>query len=79
MTADTPEPERRRHSETPPGGGEVAPQVVVVAKKKKRRRRPQKLFGVDTSDIPWKIYVSRGLSAWGDRMWTYGSGLFMTS
>ena len=27
--------------------------------------------------IPWKIYLSRALSAWGDRMWSFGGGLFM--
>ena len=28
--------------------------------------------------IPWQIYVSRALSAWGDRMWAFGGGVFMT-
>ena len=28
-------------------------------------------------DIPWKIYASRGLSAWGDRLWSFGAGVFM--
>ena len=27
--------------------------------------------------IPYKMYISRALSAWGDRMWDFGSGLFM--
>ena len=27
--------------------------------------------------IPWKIYFSRGLSAWGDRLWSFGAGIFM--
>jgi len=27
--------------------------------------------------IPWKIYVSRALSAWGDRLWSFGAGIFM--
>ena len=27
--------------------------------------------------IPWKIYVSRALSAWGDRLWDFGAGIFM--
>ena len=27
--------------------------------------------------IPWKIYVSRALSAWGDRIWDFGVGIFM--
>lgn len=28
-------------------------------------------------DLPWKIYISRGLSAWGDRLWAFGAGIFM--
>ena len=28
-------------------------------------------------DIPWKIYASRALSAWGDRLWAFGAGVFM--
>ena len=27
--------------------------------------------------IPYKMYMSRALSAWGDRMWDFGGGLFM--
>ena len=27
--------------------------------------------------IPYKMYLSRALSAWGDRMWDFGGGLFM--
>lgn len=27
--------------------------------------------------IPWKIYISRALSAWGDRIWAFGVGIFM--
>ncbi len=48
--------------------------VDVIATPKRRL-----IMGVDLGDVPWKIYISRGLSAWGDRMWSYGSGLFMTS
>ena len=29
------------------------------------------------SGIPYKMYLSRALSAWGDRMWDFGGGLFM--
>lgn len=31
------------------------------------------------SRIPWKIYVSRALSAWGDRLWSFGAGVFMVN
>ena len=27
--------------------------------------------------MPYKMYFSRALSAWGDRMWDFGGGLFM--
>ena len=27
--------------------------------------------------IPYKMYMSRALAAWGDRMWNFGSGLFL--
>ena len=30
-------------------------------------------------DIPWKIYVSRALSAWDDRLWFFGAGIFMVA
>lgn len=29
------------------------------------------------SPIPWKIYISRALSAWGDRIWAFAVGIFM--
>ena len=27
--------------------------------------------------IPWKIYISRALSAWRDRLWSFGAGIFI--
>ncbi len=30
-------------------------------------------------DVPWKLYSSRVISAWGDRMWMFAVGLFMVS
>ena len=27
--------------------------------------------------FPWKIYSSRALSAWGERIWMFGAGIFM--
>ncbi len=53
--------------------------VPADSRNKGGEKRQRRVFGVDASDVPWKIYVSRALSAWGDRMWSYGSGLFMTS
>ena len=32
---------------------------------------------ISTRNIPWKIYVSRALSAWGDRIWFFAVGIFM--
>ena len=28
--------------------------------------------------VPWKIYVSRALSAWGERIWSFAVGVFMS-
>ena len=28
--------------------------------------------------IPWKIYVSRALSAWGDRIWEFAAAVFLS-
>ena len=25
----------------------------------------------------WKLYISRALTAWGDRLWNFGLGLFL--
>lgn len=33
--------------------------------------------GQNSLDIPWKIYISRALSAWGDRLWSFGAGIFI--
>ena len=30
-------------------------------------------------DIPWKIYTYRALSAWDDRLWLFGAGVFMVN
>lgn len=31
------------------------------------------------NDVPWKLYSSRVISAWGDRMWMFAVGLFMAN
>ena len=31
------------------------------------------------NDIPWKIYLSRALSAWSERIWLFGAGIFMVN
>ena len=30
-----------------------------------------------TTGVPWKIYLSRALSTWGDLMWDFGGGIFI--
>ena len=30
-------------------------------------------------DMPWKLYVSRAFSAWDDRLWFFGAGIFMVA
>ena len=30
-----------------------------------------------SDQTPWQIYASRALSNWGDRLWTFGIGIFM--
>ena len=35
-----------------------------------------KTFGA-FHDVPWKLYGSRFLSAWGDHLWMFGAGVFM--
>jgi len=29
------------------------------------------------ASVPWQIYISRGLSNWGDRLWCFGVGIFL--
>ena len=71
------EDDRLQQQHHQPQGVDVS--VVPTDSHKDGEKRQRRVFGVDASDVPWKIYVSRALSAWGDRMWSYGSGLFMTS
>ena len=33
----------------------------------------------NNSSFPWKIYCSRVLSAWGERIWMFGAGIFMVN
>lgn len=35
------------------------------------------LISFEGKGIPWKIYASRALSAWGDRIWDFAGGLFI--
>ena len=45
---------------------------IAVNDNRDEEKKKKKVF------IPLKIYASRALSAWGDRMWQYGAGLFLT-
>ncbi len=51
----------------------------VAGKVDSKDTNEKKSEGPVKHGIPWKIYISRALSAWGDRMWSYGAGLFMTA
>ena len=35
-----------------------------------------KVSSRETSGL-WKLYISRALTAWGDRLWAFGLGLFL--
>jgi len=35
------------------------------------------MYDNDEKSVPWIIYLSRGLSAWGDRLWSFGLGIFI--
>lgn len=38
---------------------------------------PESKQDSSSSSRTWKIYVSRALTAWGDRLWSFGAALFM--
>ena len=42
----------------------------------KAKERKQKYLS-SLEQIPWQIYLSRALSAWGDRIWDFALGIFM--
>jgi putative Mn2+ efflux pump MntP len=43
----------------------------------KQIHQKEKQFNIPPRNIPWKIYISRALSAWGDRIWAFAVGIFM--
>jgi iron-regulated transporter 1 len=53
--------------------GQADEKTKINQKKKKKTQNT----GAGFSDLPWKIYISRFLSAWGDRLWSFGAGIFM--
>ena len=51
---------------------------VLIMSEESEISAKKSLKAQDQFGTPWKIYVSRFLSAWGDRMWAFGGGIFMT-
>ena len=63
-----------------PRNGTAGAPVTSFSKAKSLKERAKKekerhLSAVD--GIPWQIYLSRALSAWGDRIWDFALGIFM--
>ena len=42
-----------------------------------KHENTDKINALNRKGMPWKMYVSRALSAWGDRIWDFGLGIFM--
>ena len=43
----------------------------------KQTTKDRKQNYLSHGEIPWEIYLSRALSAWGDRIWDFALGIFM--
>ena len=54
-------------------GVKISPSELSSLKSTSSRNKTEN----DLRKIPWKFYISRALSAWGDRMWFFGGGIFM--
>ena len=48
-----------------------------VQKLKEKAKKKREKYISATKGIPWQIYLSRALSAWGDRIWDFALGIFM--
>ena len=60
--------------------GTVGAPVTSFSKAKslKERAKKEKVRHLSAVEgIPWQIYLSRALSAWGDRIWDFALGIFM--
>ena len=44
---------------------------------KENAKRQKEKYASSVEGIPWQIYLSRALSAWGDRIWDFALGIFM--
>ena len=48
-----------------------------VQRSKRTAKESKAKYHSSLEDIPWEIYLSRALSAWGDRIWDFALGIFM--
>ena len=56
---------------------EEASETSSITSRTRASQRNEENQELSLHKIPWKIYVSRALSAWGDRLWSFGAGIFM--
>lgn len=70
-----PSPEKREHSHGTTDSSVSSFSKVQTLKEKAKKEKERHLSAVE--GIPWQIYLSRALSAWGDRIWDFALGIFM--
>ena len=56
---------------------EETSETTSITSRTRASQRNEENQELSLHKIPWKIYVSRALSAWGDRLWSFGAGIFM--
>ena len=57
--------------ESQEGSDDAADGAAAAEEELKTKVLPGKKTGL------WKLYISRALTAWGDRLWSFGLGLFL--
>ena len=57
--------------ESQEGSDDAADGAATAEEELKTKVSPGKKTGL------WKLYISRALTAWGDRLWSFGLGLFL--
>ena len=50
---------------------------VQYLSENQKKFKEEFVSGLGQKSIPWQIYLSRALSAWGDRIWDFALGIFM--
>ena len=61
--------------ESQEGSDDTADEAAAGAKGEEEEKLKTKVSG-KTKGL-WKLYISRALTAWGDRLWNFGLGLFL--